>query len=263
VVITSNLTISETDSSYDGADLVITGPITVAIDGAHSFNSLTLNNGATLTHSACTATKTHKLDLTVANQVTVTTDSKIDVSGKGYLAGRTTGNTTVGATTGMAGGSHGGLGGQVPNQGVPGGAYGKYAEPDDWGSGGGSGNYPDSGLGGGLVWLRAHMLRLDGDLQANGLDNVQRGASAGAGGGILVTVEALAGDGRIEARGGNTWIGQSGYPAAGGGGRAAVYARDYSGFNLVTYLPQGAQGVLRAAWGRCTYGTRTNHRARC
>ncbi len=43
---------------------------------------------------------THKLDLTVAEQVIVDATSKIDVSGKGYLAGRTTGNTTVGGATG-------------------------------------------------------------------------------------------------------------------------------------------------------------------
>ncbi|MBE7504276.1 MAG: hypothetical protein HS113_29100 [Verrucomicrobiales bacterium] len=98
VVITSNLTISETDTTYDGADLVISGGIAVAINGAHSFSSLALNNGAILTHSACTVTETHRLDLTVANAVVVSANSKIDVSGKGYAAGRTVGNTTAGAS---------------------------------------------------------------------------------------------------------------------------------------------------------------------
>ena len=73
---------------------------TVAIDGPHNFDSVHLINGGVLTHTANTTTATHKLDLTVTEQVIVDATSRIDVSGKGYLAGRTTGNTTVGGATG-------------------------------------------------------------------------------------------------------------------------------------------------------------------
>ena len=66
---TSNTTISETNTSYDGQDIVIDGSITVMIDGPHAFNSLLLTNGAVLTHSPCTASATHKLDLTVPHEV--------------------------------------------------------------------------------------------------------------------------------------------------------------------------------------------------
>jgi len=84
--------------------------VMVAIDGPHAFNSLVLTNGTVLTHSACTATNTHKLDLQVTNGVVVSANSRIDVSEKGYVGGRTTGNTTNGAACGACGGSYGGPG---------------------------------------------------------------------------------------------------------------------------------------------------------
>ena len=86
VIFSSNVTISESDTTYDGHDILIAGA-TVAIDGPHSFGSAPLINGAVLTHTANTATATHKLDLTVTEQVIVDATSQIDVSGKGYLAG--------------------------------------------------------------------------------------------------------------------------------------------------------------------------------
>lgn len=151
MVITANLTISETDPTYDGADLLITGPVTVAINGAHSLNSLTLTNGATLTHSACTATETHRLELSVTNEVMVAADSRIDVSGQGYVAGRTQGNVTTGASTGGSGGSYGGLGGN--RNGTACAVYGDYLDPDEWGSGGGPA-YSNPSAGGGLALAR-------------------------------------------------------------------------------------------------------------
>ena len=67
VWLTNSLTLSETNPTYDGADLVISGAwVAVAMDGPPAFNSLLLTNGTVLTHSACTASQTHKLDLTVS-----------------------------------------------------------------------------------------------------------------------------------------------------------------------------------------------------
>ena len=155
VVFTNNATISETNASYDSQDIAISGA-TVTIDGPHSFNSLLLTNGAILTHSPCTATVTHKLDVTVTNAVVVSTNSRIDVSGLGYVAGRTKGNTTVGGATSDAGGSYGGLGGSSysgGNSGTPNAAYGDYAAVEDWGSGGGSGTGEVLGEAGCGWWL--------------------------------------------------------------------------------------------------------------
>src|SRR5262249_43727159 len=93
VILTSGTTISATNPSYDGEDILIEGA-TVAIDGPHSFDSIQLVNSAVLTHSAVTPTQTHSLNLTVTQQVIVDPTSQIDVSGKGYGPGYTAGNTT-------------------------------------------------------------------------------------------------------------------------------------------------------------------------
>src|ERR1019366_522230 len=126
------------------------------------------------------------------------------VSAKGYLEGRTTGNTTVGAAVDTAGGSYGGLGGSG-RTGPANAVYGDYANPEDWGSGGGDVGQPNTGTGGGLVRLHAGSLQLDGQLLANGMDDITAGYGGGSGGGVLVSVQTLAGAGRIEARGGHTW----------------------------------------------------------
>ena len=109
-VFTTNITINEGDTTYDRQDIIVSNA-TVTINGAHSFNSILLTNSAVLTHSPNTTIATHKLDLTVTNQIAVSANSRIDVSGKGYAPGRTSGNVTNGAAPPYAGGSHGGWGG--------------------------------------------------------------------------------------------------------------------------------------------------------
>ena len=58
---TNNVTLSETNTAYDGQDIIVDGA-TVTIDGPHSFNSVRLTNNAVLTHSPCTTMTTHKCD---------------------------------------------------------------------------------------------------------------------------------------------------------------------------------------------------------
>ncbi|MBE0540564.1 MAG: Ig-like domain-containing protein, partial [Verrucomicrobia bacterium] len=237
VTFTNAVTISDTNTTYDGQDIVVDGA-TVTINGWHSFNSVLLTNGAVLTHSPCTTTNTHKLDLVVTNAIVISTNSRIDVSGKGYLTRRTSGNTTMGGATGSSGGSYGGLGGLgsygSPN--APNAVYGDYADPDDWGSGGG-GNSGAASPGGGLVRLMAGTLALDGQLLANGTSTSWEG---GSGGGIYVAVNTLVGSGSIQARGGSGSAG--GFYAPGGGGRVAVYASDLSGFTLTNVSAAGGTG---------------------
>ena len=69
-VFTTNTLITEADFSYEGQDFLVSNT-TVTINGPHSFNSLLPTSNAVLTHSPCTTTNTHKLDLTVANAVVV------------------------------------------------------------------------------------------------------------------------------------------------------------------------------------------------
>jgi large repetitive protein len=212
-VITSPITIPEQDQTFEGADLIVDGT-TLTINGAHSFSSILLTNGAVLTHSPCTLTTTYKLDLVVTNHVSVSADSRIDAFGKGYIAGRTTGNSLTGASTGLSGASHGGWGGSSRSI-----VYGDYKNPNDWGSSG-----PDASPGGGLIRITSGILILDGLISANG----SGWHSGGAGGSVFLRTEILTGRGKIQANGGSNISGHNGN--GGGAGRIALYARELSGF---------------------------------
>jgi large repetitive protein len=148
------------------------------VGGTIAAPSLSVVNGAVVTSFSATTTQVFQLDLNVTGTLTVDGTSRIDVSGEGYQPGYTTGNTTVGAATGQAGGSYGGLG--AANNGTPNAVYGDYANPNDWGSGASGG-----GSGGGLVRITAGVLRLDGNLLAQGGEGDPRYYDgSGSGGGI-------------------------------------------------------------------------------
>ena len=70
VTFTTAVTISESDTTYDGQDIVVNGT-TLTVNGAHRFASLLLTNGAVLTHSPCTAAATHKLEIPATGAVGV------------------------------------------------------------------------------------------------------------------------------------------------------------------------------------------------
>ncbi|MBE7504277.1 MAG: hypothetical protein HS113_29105 [Verrucomicrobiales bacterium] len=78
----------------------------------------------------------------------------------------------------------------------------------------------------------AGSVELNGQLLADGL--VACGG-AGSGGGVLLEVGMLRGSGSIRAAGGSNGCGNGG----GGGGRIAVYAGDWSGFNLANITAPG------------------------
>ncbi|MFO0847615.1 MAG: Ig-like domain-containing protein [Gemmataceae bacterium] len=211
-IFTTATTITETNLTYDGKDVLVDGT-TVAIDGPHQFNSVHLVNGGVLTHTADSATQTHKISLSVTQQVIVDATSAINVGARGYVAGYTSGNIQAGGS----GGSHGGRGGGGPA------VYDDYRDPDDAGGGG-------SGVGGGVVRVTAGSLALDGGIYANGL-------SGGAGGGIFVSVGTLTGAGSIQASGG---FAAGRFTGGGAGGRVAVYYRTHAGFGLANVAAGGA-----------------------
>jgi hypothetical protein len=97
--------------------------------------SISVLNGGMVRALDPSVDKVHKLELEIAGTLLVDASSKIDVTGKGYLARRTTGNTTVGGAAFDSGGSYGGRGSGSGTNAV----YGDYADPDDWGAGGGVG----------------------------------------------------------------------------------------------------------------------------
>ncbi|MCP4984806.1 MAG: hypothetical protein GY928_01710, partial [Colwellia sp.] len=102
ITITQDLTIFD-NPGLDDRDVTVDGA-TLTVNGAHTFNNLTLTNNATLTHSDTTTTDEYRLDVTVTNTLTIDTSSSIDVTGKGYLGGNSGGNSgnyarTIGNTT--------------------------------------------------------------------------------------------------------------------------------------------------------------------
>ncbi|MFN0052859.1 MAG: hypothetical protein ACKV0T_11760 [Planctomycetales bacterium] len=223
----------QVDGTLDVQQVMAVDASTVVIDSLTA-TELSLSHGSVLTTFAATTARMHKLDVEVSGTLTVDGDSVIDVSGKGYLPGRTTGNTTTGGATGNSGGSYGGLGGA--SNGVTNAVYGDYLDPQDWGSGGGN------LAGGGLVEIQSGSLVLDGQLLADG---VTASGGAGSGGGILVSTSTLSGVGSISAAGGASTSGHG----SGGGGRVAVYAPDFSTFDTTQITALGGTGGNQGAAG--------------
>lgn len=268
-----NVSVGETIADFTGTDIRNTE---TTIDAAElratalRGTTLTLRNGAILTHTATTSTATYSLEVNITGTVDIDSTSVIDVSEKGYLAGRTLGNTATGASQYACGGSYGGPGGTCTVGGTVAATYGDFLNPNDLGSG--SGTYEDGAAGGGLVRLTAGILRLEGQIRANGGSGAYyyygNSSGGGAGGGIYLALGTLTGSGTIAANGGNStyanYYGRSG--GNGGGGRIAVYYGDATGFDLTaivarqggSYQPAGAgtvflkktsdaMGVLRVA----------------
>ncbi len=218
-VFTTGITIASGDVTYEGQNIVING-CTVTVNGSHQFNSVTISNGAVLTHQPATAAQEYSMALTLTGRLLVDATSSLNVTGCGYLPGYTLGNTTTNAAAFTAGGSYGGLGGLCCNS-TDNPVYGDYHNPNELGSG--SGTYSTGASGGGLVRITAAAAHVDGSILANGGNSYD----GGSGGGLFLNVVTLSGAGQISANGGNSLGGNDG----GGGGRVAIYYGT-STFNL-------------------------------
>lgn len=146
-------------------------------------------------------------------------------SGFGYLPtdGPSAGSNSTG---GASGGAHGGRGGvgNVDNLGT---CYGSVTTPRTAGSGGGcydnNMNGCEGGAGGGIIFISAGSVTINGEVRSDGADGLIAGGG-GAGGSIYIVADTLEGRGSISARGGDGgfaggWLGGG----AGGGGRIALY----------------------------------------
>ena len=209
--------IDVSDTTYEGYDIVVSG-VTVTINGAHSFASLTVQNSGSVTH---TPGLVGGMNLAISGNVLITAGSYIQADYTGYPGGQGPGRGATNTVNGGGGGSYGGSGGPSP---VPAGAvYGDLRHPADSGSGGGIGysSYV-GGAGGGAIRLTVNgTLQVDGSIEASG-QSVNRGGG-GSGGGIYLVVNTVSGVGSISARGGysSEYYGASG--GGGGGGRIAIY----------------------------------------
>lgn len=234
-----------------GVDLLVDGATVVATQV--NMASLTLTNGAVLTHPAADLATVSHLELTVGRLV-ISTNSRIDVGGRGYLgglsganasspSGRTAGNTTVGGSTRRNGGSYGGLGAVGNTESTVGDVYGNYASPSDVGSGGGSDSGP-AGAGGGRVRIVADSILLEGRIAANGGVGSYYGGG-GSGGAVWLTTGSLTGEGQVLADGGSGGVTSGG----GGGGRIAVECPDMTGFAFTNLQARGGVGFSTGGAG--------------
>lgn len=226
-IISNSLAIGANDATYDNQDLMVSGAV-VTIDGSHTFARLAVVNGGTLTHSpAPSGEPNNRLVLTIAQDMTIDSSSRVDVSGKGYGSYR---GPASGAThsTFASGAGYGGTGGDNSSRDALGGVgYGLATEPSDLGSGGGNAFRAQGGAGGGAIRLTVNgTFMIQGSVVASGLvggvssEQWYNYGGGGAGGSVLLTVGTLAGAGTIGANGG---AGGHGYCGGGGGGRIAIY----------------------------------------
>ena len=221
---------SSTDAVFQAESVILSGAgmVVATLSGAPlQAQSISLLNGAVLTHPVTTTTETLALRLNLSGKLTIDATSKIDVSGRGYTQGRTSGNTVTNGATGESGGAYGGLGAYW--DGAPNPVYGDYRDPQEPGSGGGR-SY-SSGAGGGLIRISAESAQVDGAILANGVSAVGYNGGGGSGGGILLKVGELSGGGRVAADGG-----ESSYQGGGGGGRVAIYYKTCHGFDPATQV---------------------------
>jgi hypothetical protein len=252
-LIASNTTLAPGDMAYAGADLIVSN-CTLTVNGPHSFASLLLTNGGTLT---CEATST-SLVVMVTGDVTVSTNCAVTVTGKGFQG---TGGTGLGpgggggtrndGGGGGAGGGYGGPGGRSEPGYSGGGAYGSVTAPVAWGSAGGAGYAGTGGAGGGAIQLSVgHTLQVDGVIEANGISGAVAGwgaAGGGAGGSLWLAAQTLAGTGRLSANAGNGAIVSEEDSGGGGGGRVALYfeTNTFAG----TLVAQGGSGYVAGGAG--------------
>ncbi len=222
LLVTESLSLSESDFAHEWKNVTVSN-CTLTLAGTHQFNTLTVISNGVVTHPATTGSTASSLSLVAANSLVVDGTSKIDVTGKGYPAGRTAGNTARGAA-GRSGGSYAGFG-QPDALANLNWTYGDFRNPQEPGSGGGT----DLGgaAGGGLLRIVAGSVTLDGKLTANGASGFDYyNRAAGSGGGIRLETSRLSGTGTITADGGGGALDGG----SGGGGRVALYYSDATGF---------------------------------
>jgi hypothetical protein len=222
------LYIGTANSGFRFGNVVVNGDVSLQtanmeVNGTIAATNLSLTS-SNLGHSIATATTINRLNVDVAQTLTVDAASAIDVTARG-LTGAVSGvpytydkllNKPVLATgvNQSIGGSHGGQGGSglsvVPS------AYGSLFDPNEPGSAAGSGftTCMPCRAGGGVARIHAATIQLDGKILANG----EASNPSGAGGSVRIDASTIAGAGEIRADGGINING-----ASGGGGRVAIY----------------------------------------
>ncbi|RMH20639.1 MAG: hypothetical protein D6696_07725, partial [Acidobacteria bacterium] len=250
---------------HAGADLVLdAGTYTVA--APLELAALTLLPGAKVVLADGAG---DRMQLTVAGTLRVQCDASIDVTGRGFPGGDAVTHPEGFAPPGFAGsrydagGSHGGPGVAWRNPDTAGEVYGSVYWPQQAGSGGPLTFMGDGLPGGGVLELRAQEVVVSGTVAALGARdfcNFGNNSSrpSGAGGSILLVAGVVRGGGIIDASGGRQAGSDNRFicgadAGAGGGGRVALYAGAFDGFDPM--LQARARGGERNGHGHdLTYG---------
>ncbi|NOQ56005.1 MAG: hypothetical protein GQ477_04340, partial [Nanohaloarchaea archaeon] len=217
-------------------------PISNGTDDTWTIDNLTIKNYGILTNSPDTG----GLGITATN-IDITSDGSLDVSGSGY-AGGAAGSAGTGpgagnpASYGGTGAGHAGYGGNAYSNSNGGDPYGSLTNTQAMGSGGaGAGEGTVGGAGGGLIRLNiSGILTVNGSIKADGnggSGSLNCGGGGGSGGSIFIEAETIAGNGTIQANGGNHGGSRGG---AGSGGRISIYCTtDISTITTYAYSENG------------------------
>jgi hypothetical protein len=217
--------------TFSGWDAILTASNVVTMSGS------AVNHAGPTTNEATT----NRVYFICTN---LTLNGNINVSYLGYSGGNTNhpngyGSGGGGGSTiyeyGAGGGGHGAEGGNGAN--CSGGTiYGSLTNPANMGSGGGNSyTHTGSAAGGGAVHLEVSgTLTINSNIYANGYTPAtvgyrEGGLGGGAGGGIWITANTLAGTGAIQANGGIGGSDQYTHAGGGGaGGRIAIFYATYA-----------------------------------
>ncbi len=221
VTFTNDTLITATDFSFEGGDVVVSNCV-LTIDGAHSFQSMRVATGGTVTHlDPLTSTTNAGLFLTISNDLEIEPGAFIKANGRGYSGGSGPGaGGQAGGPSSGGGGGYGGYGGLSSSNALGGAPYGSPFVSPQFGSSGGFGSGGPGGAGGGLIQLSVtNRLILNGTISASGADATNSRAGGGSGGGVWIVASSIEGSGAVSANGG---AGEPIHGGGGGGGRIAI-----------------------------------------
>lgn len=202
------------DLIVDGVELTLTSDAPVEVLG-----NVILRNGATLTAPVGSASsgEIHALAMRVAGTVTVSQDSAVDLTGRGYPGDR------LGWPdfSSQRWGCHGGLRSRSPGADC---VYGRHNRALFAGSSGRVDSSGQGAAGGGVLDLQADTVELYGFISADG-EPGRRYHGGGAGGAIHIDARTLTGMGQMSVRGGD------GGRHSAGGGRISLLIDDLSSWS--------------------------------
>lgn len=245
------------------ADLIISGNFSIVMDPDSSFNvmnpsdSLTIDISGDLSltdNASVFALINGNVERIIADDITISTLSKISASGRGDQGGAPSTNGSgpgggIAGTTSLWGGGGGGNigagGNGTSNPGSGGSPYGTSffgSMSIGGGGGGGYGAGGNGGSGGGYLIIEGiNSLTVDGIIEASGNTGVYGSTGSGgggAGGFISVRTPTLNGSGYINANGGLD--GSGGYSGGGGGGGGIFIERMTNASSITCDVTGGA-----------------------